>query len=143
VTAEPRHLLAYMSLGPGCPSAGAEGNGCAELFIRTLRETLLWVRRCNTIEELRQARHAFKATYNPTWIVERHGYQTPSRSERRSFRRSGRGIRLQTRRLTTVDCYKGHRPNRHECLTVSFALKETLLIRMRSRLPSGMFRCNI
>ena len=55
-----------------------EGNGCAERFIRTLKENLLWVRRFATIEELRLALHAFKETYNQTWIVERHGYQTPA-----------------------------------------------------------------
>ena len=55
-----------------------EGNGCAERFIRTLKENLLWVRRFDTIEELRLALHAFKDSYNRTWIVERHGYQTPA-----------------------------------------------------------------
>jgi putative transposase len=55
-----------------------EGNGCAERFIRTLKENLLWVRRFDTIEELRLALQAFRATYHQTWIVERHGYQTPA-----------------------------------------------------------------
>jgi transposase InsO family protein len=55
-----------------------EGNGCVERFIRTLKENLLWVRRFDTIEELRQALLAFKETYNHTWLVERHGYQTPA-----------------------------------------------------------------
>jgi transposase InsO family protein len=55
-----------------------EGNGCAERFIRTLKENLLWVRRFATIEDLRQALHVFQDTYNRTWIVERHGYQTPA-----------------------------------------------------------------
>jgi len=55
-----------------------EGNGCVERFIRTLKENLLWVRRFATIEDLRRALHAFKDTYNRTWIVERHGYQTPA-----------------------------------------------------------------
>jgi putative transposase len=55
-----------------------EGNGCVERFIRTLKENLLWVRRFATIEELRLALHAFKDTYNQTWIVERHGYRTPA-----------------------------------------------------------------
>jgi putative transposase len=55
-----------------------EGNGCAERFIRTLKENLLWVRRFDTIEALHQALHAFKETYNRTWIVERHGYRTPA-----------------------------------------------------------------
>jgi len=55
-----------------------EGNGCAERFIRTLKENLLGVGRFATIEELRQALHAFKETYNRAWMVERHGYQTPA-----------------------------------------------------------------
>src|SRR5215210_2837856 len=55
-----------------------EGNGCAERFIRTLKENLLWVRRFETIEELRLALLAFRETYNRTWIIERHGYRTPA-----------------------------------------------------------------
>jgi putative transposase len=55
-----------------------KGNGCVERFIRTLKENLLWVRRFATIEKLRLALHAFKDSYHQTWIVERHGYQTPA-----------------------------------------------------------------
>jgi putative transposase len=55
-----------------------EGNGCAERFIRVLKENLLWVRRFDTLEELRQALLAFKQTYNLSWIIERHGYKTPA-----------------------------------------------------------------
>jgi putative transposase len=55
-----------------------EGNGCAERFIRVLKENLLWVRRFDTIEELRLALLAFRQTYNQSWIVERHGYKTPT-----------------------------------------------------------------
>lgn len=55
-----------------------ECNGCAERFIRTLKENLLWIRHFETIEELRQALHDFKETYNQTWIIQRHGYQTPA-----------------------------------------------------------------
>jgi transposase InsO family protein len=55
-----------------------EGNGCAERFIRTLKENLLWVRHFATVEELRLALLAFKQTYNQTWIIERHGYKTPA-----------------------------------------------------------------
>jgi putative transposase len=55
-----------------------EGNGCAERFIRTLKENLLWVRRFETVEELRLALQRFRETYNRTWIVERHGYRTPA-----------------------------------------------------------------
>ena len=55
-----------------------EGNGCAERFIRTLKESLLWVRRFETVEELRLALQQFRRTYNQGWIVERHGYRTPA-----------------------------------------------------------------
>ena len=55
-----------------------EGNGCAERFIRTLKENLLWVRSFETIEELRQALLVFQATYNTTWLIERHGFLTPA-----------------------------------------------------------------
>src|SRR4051812_23863858 len=55
-----------------------EGHGCAERFIRTLKENLLWVRHFATVEELRLALIAFKRTYNQTWIIERHGYKTPA-----------------------------------------------------------------
>ena len=53
-------------------------NGCAERFIRTLKENLLWVRRFDTLEELRLALLAFKRTYNQSRIIERHGYKTPA-----------------------------------------------------------------
>ena len=55
-----------------------EGNGCAERFIRVLKENLLWVRRFDTVEELRRALHAFKDAYNRRWILQRHGYRTPA-----------------------------------------------------------------
>src|SRR3712207_2167759 len=55
-----------------------EGNGCAERFIRTLKENLLWVRPFDSVEELRQALLAFRETYNTTWLIERHGFRTPA-----------------------------------------------------------------
>jgi putative transposase len=55
-----------------------EGNGCAERFIRTPKENLLWTRTFETIEELRQALLAFRETYNNTWLIERHGFITPA-----------------------------------------------------------------
>jgi len=62
-----------------------EGNGCAERFIRTLKENLLWVRHFATVEELRLALQAFKELYNQTWIIERHRYQTPSQVRARQI----------------------------------------------------------
>jgi transposase InsO family protein len=60
-----------------------EGNGCAERFIRTLKENLLWVRHFETIEGRgqvtldRQALLEFRETYNTTWLIERHGFVSP------------------------------------------------------------------
>jgi putative transposase len=62
-----------------------EGNGCAERFIRTLKENLLWVRTFDTIEDLRLALLAFRDTYNTTWLIERHGFQTPAAARQRQL----------------------------------------------------------
>jgi putative transposase len=43
-----------------------------------LKENLLWVRRFDTLEELRLALLAFKRTYNQSWILERQGYKAPA-----------------------------------------------------------------
>ena len=58
--------------------AAPEGNGCAERFIRTLKEQLLWVEHFETVEELRRALLAFKERYNQHWLVARHGHRTPA-----------------------------------------------------------------
>ena len=59
-----------------------EGNGCAERFIRTLKENLLWVRTFETVEELRQALLAFRQTYNESWLIQRHGHRSPAQFRR-------------------------------------------------------------
>ena len=55
-----------------------EGNGCAERFIRTLKEQLLWVKTFATVEELRFTLLAFRERYNREWLAERHGHRTPT-----------------------------------------------------------------
>lgn len=55
-----------------------EGNGCAERFIRTLKENLLWVQHFETIEDLRHALLAFREVYNTTWLIQRHGFLSPA-----------------------------------------------------------------
>jgi putative transposase len=65
-----------------------EGNGCAERFIRTLKEQLLWVRTFRTVEELRQALNEWVRTYNESWLVERHGHRTPAEVRRDHHRRA-------------------------------------------------------
>jgi putative transposase len=62
-----------------------EGNGCAERFIRTLKENLLWVQTFETIEDLRQALLAFRQSYNATWLIERHGFITPAAFRRKQL----------------------------------------------------------
>jgi len=62
-----------------------EGNGCAERFIRTLKENLLWVRTFRIIEELRQALLAFRETYNTTWLIKRHGFLSPAEYRRQQL----------------------------------------------------------
>ena len=59
-----------------------EGNGCAERFIRTLKEQLLWVRCFATVAELVGALREFKRTYNERWLIGRHGHRKPSQVRR-------------------------------------------------------------
>ena len=56
----------------------AEGNGCAERFIRTLKENLLWLKTFDTVEALRLALHEFQRQYNETWLIGRYGYKAPA-----------------------------------------------------------------
>ena len=49
--------------------AAPGGNGCAERFIRTLKEQLLWVEPFETVQQLRLALLAFKDRYNQQWLV--------------------------------------------------------------------------
>ena len=59
--------------------AAPGGNGCAERFIRTLKEQLLWVEPFETVQQPRLALLAFKDRYNQKWLVERHGPPHPGR----------------------------------------------------------------
>lgn len=59
-----------------------EGNGCAERFIRTLKEQLLWVRAFDTVEELVAGLREFKKVYNERWMIGRHGHRTPTQVRR-------------------------------------------------------------
>ena len=55
-----------------------EGNGCAERFIRTLKEQLLWLRFFPAIAELNAALADFRVRYNQRWRLERHDYRAPA-----------------------------------------------------------------
>lgn len=71
--------LTFLGIGSSPAFVRApEGNGCAERFIRTLKENLLWVESFDTVEDLRHALLAFRDIYNTTWLIERHGYRPPA-----------------------------------------------------------------
>ena len=73
-----RRKLAFLGIESSPAFVRApEGNGCAERFIRTLKENLLWVRPFDTVEELRQALLGFREIYNTIWLIERHGFRHP------------------------------------------------------------------
>jgi transposase InsO family protein len=54
-----------------------ETNGCAERWIRTLKEQCLWAELHDTRDQLRQAIAGFVDRYNTSWLIQRHGHQTP------------------------------------------------------------------
>ncbi|MCP3100171.1 integrase core domain-containing protein [Myxococcus sp. K15C18031901] len=58
-----------------------EGNGCAERFIRSLKERLLWARTFSTVEELRGLLE-WAHRYNERWLLERHHFLSPSQARR-------------------------------------------------------------
>jgi hypothetical protein len=55
-------------------------NGVAERFIHTLKENLLWVRHFVTVAELVEALREFRRRCNAEWLIERHGFRTPSQA---------------------------------------------------------------
>src|SRR5689334_9040434 len=73
-----------------------EGNGCAERFIRMLKEDLLWVRTFETIEELRQALLTFRETYNTNWLIEWHGFVTPTAFRQKQLQPIDKAHRVQS-----------------------------------------------
>lgn len=60
-----------------------ERNGCAERFIRSLKENLFWIQTFGTVEELRQALLEFREIYNKHWLIETHGFIGPNEHRRR------------------------------------------------------------
>lgn len=52
-------------------------NGCAERFIRTLKEQCIWSRTWPDAGELAEGVASFVELYNTCWLIERHGHRTP------------------------------------------------------------------
>jgi putative transposase len=69
----------------GEPEGEPECNGCAERFMRTLKEQGLYLHQFRDLEEARAIIGAFIARYNAEWIVERLGYRTPAQARRDAF----------------------------------------------------------
>lgn len=49
-------------------------------MIRTIKENLLWVQHFATVAELLAALRESRRRYNEQWLIERHGYRTPSQA---------------------------------------------------------------
>jgi putative transposase len=52
-------------------------NGCAERFLRTLKEKCIWTKAWKDVAELRAAVKAFLRRYNDEWLIERLGHRSP------------------------------------------------------------------
>lgn len=63
-----------------------ECNGIMERWNRTLKEECIYLHDFESLEEARQIIGGFIRRYNAEWLLERHGYQTPS-AARESYRR--------------------------------------------------------
>src|ERR1051325_6330471 len=78
-----RHMRARSATETGLRPRNAkisepEGNGVAQRFIRTLKESLLLMKAFDTVEELRIALQHFARRYNETWLVAGHRCRTPA-----------------------------------------------------------------
>jgi putative transposase len=70
--------LAWLGIADDAAFLGEpETNGWAERWIRTLKEQCLWTELHDTIDQLRQAVAGFVDRYNSSWLIQRHGHQTP------------------------------------------------------------------
>ena len=57
-------------------------NGVMERWIRTLKEECIYMHDFDSLEEARQIIGAFVSRYNGQWLLERHGYLTPTEARR-------------------------------------------------------------
>ena len=48
------------------------------------------MRTFDTVADLRQALVAFREVYNTTWLIERHGFQTPAAVRQNQLSRAAR-----------------------------------------------------
>ena len=65
-----------------------ECNGVAERFIRTLKEECIYLHDFETLKEARAVIGAFIKRYNNGWLLQRHGYMTPTGAREKLSRRA-------------------------------------------------------
>jgi hypothetical protein len=72
--------LAWLGIADDAAFLGEpETNGCAERWIRTLKEQCLWAELYDSVDQFRQAVTGFVESYNTQWLIGRHGHRTPRR----------------------------------------------------------------
>lgn len=109
-----------------------EGNGCAERFIRTLKENLLWVRSVDGVENLRVAPLELRETCNTTWLIERHGFNRASRTPGAAQRSTAAATTPNsTARLRS----RGDRPAAAMPMTTALSPDRMMVSRRGSRHP--------
>jgi len=75
--------LRWLGIRPSPSYVGEpECNGIMERWIRTLKEECLYLHDFATLDEARQVIGAFIERYNQAWLLERHGYRTPTEVRR-------------------------------------------------------------
>lgn len=65
-----------------------ECNGLIERFMRTLKEECLYVHHFRTLEEARVVIGRFIRQYNSEWLLQRHGYRTPTEVRQQRTRKA-------------------------------------------------------
>jgi hypothetical protein len=74
---QPERRVLGVTSRPACVRR-PDGHGVAERFSRTLQEPRLGVRVVQTVEDLREALHAWLRTDHEAWLIERHGHRAPA-----------------------------------------------------------------
>ena len=49
---------------------------------------MLWIERFDTLEQLRAAVRAFGRRFNAEWLIERHGFRTPTEAREHLIRQA-------------------------------------------------------
>jgi len=83
-----------------------EGNGCAERFMRTLTENLLWARLFDSVEDLRMALFEFREICTTPWLIERHRFRTTSAVRHRQLSTTALAVSAPTRCLADQGRYR-------------------------------------